>query len=103
MPCIDACSSVQLAAVDQVAAERAVGMAVLVGKADADALAVVELDLARALDLQEEELDRIGDPGDHRRAEVRAARVDLRARVKYGTRRRPVERGRAGAGCAAPG
>src|SRR5712691_12241215 len=42
-----------LAAVDEIAAERAVRVAVLVGEAGADALAAVELDLAGALHLQE--------------------------------------------------
>ena len=56
-------------------------MAVLVGVADADALAVLEAHLARALDLQEEKLHRVRAPGEHRRGERLAARVDLGARV----------------------
>ena len=55
-------------------------MAVLVGVADADVLAVLQAHLPRALDLEEEELHRVAAPRDHRRGEV-AARVDLRARV----------------------
>ena len=47
----------QFALFDQPLADRAVGMAVLVGIADAYAAAVVELDLPGALDLQEEETD----------------------------------------------
>ena len=53
-------------------------MPVLVGIGDADAIAVVELDLARALDLQEEKLDGIRRPADDRRLERLAASVAKR-------------------------
>ena len=70
-----------LAAVDEIAAERAVRVAVLVGEAGADALAAVELDLAGALHLQEEQLHRVGGPCDHRRRQRAVAPVDFPARV----------------------
>src|SRR6185436_5267707 len=69
-----------LATLDEIAAERAERMAVLVGVADAQALAVGETDLPRALDLQEEELHRVVRPGDDRRGKFRVARLDLGAR-----------------------
>ncbi|SRR6266852_1106947 len=50
----------------KVAAQRAVGMAVLVGVAKPHTLAEFELDLARTLDLQEEKLDRIYEPARQR-------------------------------------
>src|SRR5207245_10043917 len=71
----------ELAALHEVAAERAVGMAVLIGIREAYALAAFELELARALDLQEEKLDRVRGPADHRCAEAFPARFDLGAAV----------------------
>src|SRR5207249_9347416 len=77
----------ELTLVDQVAAQRAVGMAVLVGVAQPYTLAGFELDLARTLDLQEEELDRIRDPGQNgcsvgpSAAGPNAAVLDLTTRV----------------------
>ena len=54
-----------LAAVDQHAADRAVRVTVLVGVAHAHHAALGERDAARALDLQEEGLDRILDVAEH--------------------------------------
>src|SRR5690242_3862028 len=56
-------------------------MAVLVRVGETNAVAVFELELPRALDLQEKELDRIGGPADDRRLEGLAASIDLGPRV----------------------
>src|SRR5207249_4140436 len=77
----------ELTLVDQIAAQRAVGMTVLVGVAKPYTFAGFELDLARALDLQEEELDRIRDPCQNgcgvgaSAASSNAAVLDLATRV----------------------
>ena len=52
----------QLAFLDQVAADRLVGVAVVVGKAQPYEAAVGQLDAAGTLDLQEDGLDRVIDP-----------------------------------------
>ena len=62
---------------DQIAADRPVGLAVLAGVADPDQRAVVEADLARALDLQEELGDRVVDPEQLEAAPGQRAGVDL--------------------------
>src|SRR5205085_2551738 len=61
----------------QVSPERAVRMAVLIGVREAHALAGFQLELSRALYLQEEKLDRVRAPAEHRRAQRLAARVNL--------------------------
>ena len=66
---------------DQIAPDRAIGMAVLAGVADPDQRAVVELDLAGALDLQEELVDRVVDPEQLQAAVGQRAGLDVGARV----------------------
>ena len=56
----------QLALFHQPAADRPVGVAVLVGVAQAQLTAVFQLHPARTLDLQELQVHRIGQPGQHR-------------------------------------
>ncbi len=53
-----------LALVDQQLPDTAVGPAVAAVVVDVDHLAVIERDLARALDVQKEKVDRVVDPGD---------------------------------------
>jgi hypothetical protein len=84
-PCLDALHrgflQRQLAALYQVPADRAIGEAVVIGVTDAQRLSVVERDATRALDLQEEELDRVLHPRDFPAGERRASLPDLRAIV----------------------
>ncbi len=56
-------------------------MAVLVGVTHADAFAIVELHLPRALDVQEENVDGVVDPGDLAAGERCVPLVDVAARV----------------------
>ncbi len=81
MPCIDACSGGNLAAADEECAQGAEGMAVLVRVAHAHALAVGQLHLSRALDVQEEDVDRIVHPCDLASLEQPRIVVDVGARV----------------------
>ena len=79
--CSDTSSRVKRADLDQVAADRAIGVAVLRRVADPDHGAVVEPHLARALDLEEELGDRIVDPEQLEVAARERAALDLGARV----------------------
>jgi len=58
----------ELAPVDEIPAQRSVRMAILVGETEPDSLARLEPDLSGPLDLQEEELDRVFYPREHRNA-----------------------------------
>ena len=66
---------------DQIAPDRAIGLAVLTGVADSDQRAVVEAHLTGALDLQKELVDRIVDPKQLETAPRQGAGVDVPARV----------------------
>ncbi|MNO91024.1 hypothetical protein D3C76_825610 [compost metagenome] len=57
----------QLALLDQPAADGTVRVAVLVSVTDAQLAPAIELDTARALDLQELQVHRVSQPGQHRR------------------------------------
>ena len=70
----------ELAAVDQHAADRFVRVSVLVRIADANDAAVVDADAPRALDLQEERVDRILDVDERFPVERRPPALDLCAR-----------------------
>src|SRR5690606_32399333 len=69
----------QLAAIDQQAADRTIGVAVVVGEAYAQHAAALEFDAARTLDLQEKELNRILDPGDLAALDCGESGLDLGA------------------------
>ncbi|MCY1408218.1 hypothetical protein D9M71_235370 [compost metagenome] len=56
----------QLPLFHQPAADRAIGVAVLVGVTDAQLAAVFQLNAARTLDLQELQVHRVGQPGQYR-------------------------------------
>ena len=60
-------------------------MAVLVGVAEAHDGAIVQRDASRALDLEEERFDRIGDVGERLARERRGIALDARRAVQYGT------------------
>jgi len=64
---------------DQIAANRAVGVAVLAVVVDADDAAVRQLDAARSLHLQEEQLDRIGQIDELEIAALQRPLLDLGA------------------------
>jgi hypothetical protein len=87
---MEACFQPQLALLHQPAADRQVGMAVLLGVADALVAAVGQLDASRALYLQEEQLDRIGDPEERLAGEGGRLRGEFRARP-VGDHLAPVE------------
>src|SRR4051794_6341424 len=70
-----------LAAIDEEPPERAEGMPVLVRVAEAQALAVLELHLARALDLQEEGIHGVIDPDELLALDGRTFLLDVAARV----------------------
>ena len=67
----------QLALIDQPSPDRAVGVAVVIGVADAQQGSVTQLNAARALHLQKEELDRIVRPGQHFGGQTGAEFADL--------------------------
>ena len=69
-------------------------MAVLVRVADAHHAAVVERYAARALDLQEEGVDRIVDVHERLARERAPCRASMSARGQYGTTRLPSRRPR---------
>src|SRR5712691_12970967 len=71
----------ELSALDEVAPDRLKRVAVLVGVAEAQRLAAVELHAARALDMEEERFDGIVDPEDFHACDGRRASRDFRARV----------------------
>jgi hypothetical protein len=93
MFCIDRLVEVHLAALDQVAAERAERMAVLVGVADAQALAVGQRICPEPWICRKK-----SSTGSFVQAMIGAGSVALRdsisARDQYGTRRRPSSRPR---------
>ncbi len=66
---------------DQVTADRPVGAAVLIGIADPERAAVLEADEARALDLQEELLDRVRDPEKLEATAIQGTAFDLAPRM----------------------
>ena len=70
-----------LAAIDQDAADRQVAVAVVGVVVDAQHRAVLELDARRALDVDEEGVDRILEPADLQMPPVERAVLDLRAVV----------------------
>ena len=70
----------QQALVDQVAADRAVGVAVLAVVVHADGGAVGELDAARPLNLHEKDVDGIGEIEKLQALALERALLDLRAR-----------------------
>src|SRR5260370_34583857 len=71
----------ELSALDEVAPDRLKRVAVLVGVAEAQRLAAVELHAAGTLDMEEERFDRIVDPEDFLARDGRRASSDFRARV----------------------
>ena len=70
----------ELAAIDQHASDRAKRMPVLIGVPDAHHAAIVQLDSARALNLQKERVDRIGDERDRLVPHDHIAALDVGAR-----------------------
>ena len=64
------------ATADEFLTDRAVGMAVAPGIADADGGAIGHLDAARALDMQEKHLDRVIEPGDFEATPAQDAAFD---------------------------